>query len=41
MREIYPSEEALSEAVASGSTGASGEQFMLVDGLIVSLDAKV
>ncbi len=39
LRELYPSKEALDEALASGSsgTGAAGEQFALLDELLVSL----
>jgi len=39
LRELYPSREALDEAIASGSTGTSGagEQFELLDELLVTL----
>jgi uncharacterized protein YndB with AHSA1/START domain len=39
LRELYPSKEALDEAIASGSTGTSGagEQFELLDELLVTL----
>ncbi len=39
LRELYPSKEALDEAIASGSTGtgAAGEQFELLDELLVGL----
>ena len=41
VHELYPSKEALDEAMASGSTSGWGEQFEQLDGLIVILDAKV
>ena len=41
VHELYPSKEALDEAMASGSTSGWGEQFEQLDDLIVSLDAKV
>jgi uncharacterized protein YndB with AHSA1/START domain len=39
LRELYPSREALDEAIASGSTGtgAAGEQFDALDQLLVTL----
>jgi uncharacterized protein YndB with AHSA1/START domain len=39
LSELYPSKEALDEAIASGSTGTSGapEQFELLDELLVTL----
>jgi uncharacterized protein YndB with AHSA1/START domain len=39
LRELYPSREALDEAIASGSTGtgAAGEQFEALDELLVTL----
>jgi uncharacterized protein YndB with AHSA1/START domain len=39
LRELYSSREALDEAIASGSTGtsAAGEQFELLDDLLVTL----
>jgi len=39
LRELYPSKQALDDAIASGSTGTSGasEQFELLDELLVSL----
>ncbi len=39
LRELYPSRQALDDAIASGSTGTSGasEQFELLDELLVSL----
>jgi uncharacterized protein YndB with AHSA1/START domain len=39
VRELYPSKEALDEAMADGSTTGWGEQFEQLDELIVSLDA--
>ena len=39
LRELYPSKQALDDAIASGSssTGAAGEQFELLDELLVTL----
>ena len=39
LRELYPSRQALDDAIASGSTGTSGaaEQFELLDELLVTL----
>lgn len=39
LRELYPSKQALDDAIASGSTGTTGaaEQFELLDELLVSL----
>ena len=37
LRDRYPSEEALDEAIASGSTGAWSEQFAHLDPLLASL----
>ena len=39
LRELYPSKQALDEAIASGSTGtsAAGEQFELLDEVLVTL----
>lgn len=39
LRELYPSRQALDDAIASGSTGTSGagEQFALLDELLVTL----
>jgi uncharacterized protein YndB with AHSA1/START domain len=39
LHELYPSKQALDDAIASGSTGTSGaaEQFELLDGLLVTL----
>lgn len=41
VHELYPSKEALDDAVASGSTSGWSEQFEQLDELIISLDAKV
>jgi uncharacterized protein YndB with AHSA1/START domain len=41
VHELYPSKEALDNALASGSTSGWGEQFEQLDDLIVVLDAKV
>lgn len=40
VRELFPSKEALDEAVASGSTSGWGEQFEQLDALIADLEAK-
>ena len=39
LRELYPSKQALDDAIASGSTGTSGasEQFEQLDGLLVTI----
>lgn len=39
--ELYPSKEALDEAMASGSTSGWGEQFEQLDALLAVSDAKV
>ncbi len=39
LHDLYPSKEALDEALASGSTGAWAEQFEALDELLASLDA--
>jgi len=41
VHELYPSKEALDEAMADGSTTGWSEQFAQLDELIVILDAKV
>jgi uncharacterized protein YndB with AHSA1/START domain len=41
VHELYPSKEALDDAMASGSTSGWVEQFEQLDDLIVILDAKV
>jgi len=40
VHDLYPSKEALDEAIASGSTGALPEQFEQLDKLLVTLDAS-
>ena len=40
VHDLYPSEEALDEAIASGSTGALPRQFEQLDELLVTLDAS-
>ena len=40
VHDLYPSKDALDEAIASGSTGAWSEQFAQLDELIAVLDAK-
>jgi hypothetical protein len=37
MRDLYPSKEALDEAIASGSMGEFGEAFTQLDELLLSL----
>lgn len=39
LSDLYPSKEALDEAVASGSTGAYPEQFAELDGVLEELDS--
>jgi uncharacterized protein YndB with AHSA1/START domain len=39
LRDLYPSKEALDEAIASESTGGFGEQFAQLDALLVTLGA--
>src|ERR1051326_3511843 len=41
MRDLYPSKKALDDAIASGSTSGSGEQFEQLDELLVALEASV
>ena len=41
MHDLYPSKQALDEAIASGSTGAADEQFEQLDELLVTLDGRV
>ena len=38
MRDRYPSEEALDQAIASGSTGGFGESFEQLDEVLIALD---
>jgi len=40
VRDLYPSKEALDEAIASGATGALPEQFEQLDELLVTLGAS-
>jgi uncharacterized protein YndB with AHSA1/START domain len=40
MRDLYPSKEALDEAIASGSTGGMSETFEQLDELLVTLGAS-
>jgi len=40
LRDLYPSKEALDEAMVSGSVGGFGEQFEQLDELLVALDAS-
>ena len=40
LRDLYPSKEALDEAIASGSTGGFSEQFEQLDDLLVTLGAS-
>ena len=41
MHDLYPSKEALDDAIASGSTGGFGEAFEQLDELLVTLGASV
>jgi uncharacterized protein YndB with AHSA1/START domain len=41
VHDLYPSKDALDEAMASGSTGGFGEQFEQLDALLVALDASI
>jgi uncharacterized protein YndB with AHSA1/START domain len=41
MHDLYPSKQALDEAIASGSTSGSSEQFEQLDQLLVALEASV
>jgi uncharacterized protein YndB with AHSA1/START domain len=40
VHDLYPSKDALDEAIASGATGALPEQFEALDELLVTLDAS-
>jgi uncharacterized protein YndB with AHSA1/START domain len=40
VHDLYPSKEALDEAISSGSTSGFGEQFELLDALLVTLDGS-
>ena len=41
MHDLYPSKEALDDAIASGSTSGAGETFAQLDELLVTLGARV
>jgi uncharacterized protein YndB with AHSA1/START domain len=41
MHDLYPSKEALDDAIASGSTGGTGETFDQLDELLLTLSASV
>ena len=41
MHDLYPSKKALDDAIASGSTSGSSEQFKQLDELLVDLEASV
>jgi uncharacterized protein YndB with AHSA1/START domain len=41
MHDLYPSKQALDDAIASGSTSGSGEQFEQLDQLLVALETSV
>jgi len=41
MHDLYPSKEALDDAIASGSTGGTGETFEQLDELLFTLSASV
>ena len=41
MRDLYPSKKALDDAIASGSTSGSGEQFEQLDQLLAAAGASV
>ncbi len=41
IHDLYPSKQALDDAIASGSTGGWGEQFGQLDQLLVGLEANV
>jgi hypothetical protein len=41
MHDLYPSKKALDDAIASGSTSGTGEQFEQPDRLLVALGASV
>ena len=41
MHDLYPSKKALDDAIASGSTSGSGEQFDQLDQLLAALEASV
>jgi len=39
LHDLYPSKQALDDAIASGSTGAAGEQFEQLDELLIAMPA--
>ena len=41
LHDLYPSKEALDDAIASGRTGGTGEAFEQLDELLVTLGASV
>ena len=41
LHDLYPSKKALDDAIASGATSGSGEQFEELDQLLVALEASV
>jgi hypothetical protein len=41
VHDLYPSKEALDEAIASGSTGALPEQFEVLDTLLIGLQTEL
>ena len=41
MHDLYPSKQALDDAIASGSTSGSGEQFEQLDQLLVTMEATL
>ena len=41
MHDLYPSKKALDDAIASGATSGSGEQFEQLDQLLVAMEAGV
>ena len=41
MHDLYPSKKALDDAIASGSTSGSGEQFEQLDQLLLAQEASV
>ena len=41
MRDLYPSKKALDDAIASGGTSGTGEQFEQLDRLLVAMGASV
>ena len=41
IHDLYPSKQALDDAIASGSTSGSGEQFEQLDQLLVALETSV